>query len=259
MVIVISGATSGIGEESALWLANKGHRVYSLARRCKEHSQIHYLACDIAKKEDIRQSIEQIVAETGRIDVLINNAGIGSSGAFEFQPDEDTQRLIQVNVLGTMWLTKECIPYLKKTKGKILIISSVAGKLSIPFQTTYSMTKSALISFSEGIYNELRPFGVKVTCIMPGDIKTQFTQNRMKTERQEDYHQRIKKSVEKMEKDEQKGMPAKKIAKKIDQCIQKKNPPLLCTVGLSYRFFLFLEKILPAKLICFIIYQLYGK
>lgn len=259
MVIVISGATSGIGKETALLCSANHHQVYSLSRRCMNQPGIRYLSCDISKKEDIHLAVEQIIAECGTIDVLINNAGIGSSGAFELQPDADTEKLILVNTMGALWLSKECIPYLKKSKGKIINISSVAGKIAIPFQTIYSMTKSALISFSEGLHNELRPFGVKVCCILPGDIKTEFTEHRMKTEDAADYHERIKKSVERMEKDERHGMAAKKIAKKIYRCIEMKNPPLLCTVGFSYRLFLLLEKILPARLVYRIIYQLYGK
>ncbi len=259
MVIIITGATSGIGKETASLLKKEGHTIYCLARRVLQDENIHYLQCDLKNKEEIKQAITQIIFEQNRIDCIINNAGMGISGAFEHHQEDEMETILKVNLEGLLYFTKLCIPYLKKTQGRIINISSIAGAISIPFQTMYSLTKAAIISFSKGLRNELKPFKVKVCCILPGDIATEFSQNRVKSKQEKDYQMRIQNSIAKMEKDEKNGMSPSKVAKKIQKIIHKKNPPILCSVGFQYQMILFLSKVLPARIISTIIYQMYAK
>ena len=259
MVVVITGATSGIGEETAKLYAKEGHTVYSLARRVKDIEGIRYLSCDLTRSEDIESSIKNIIDESGQIDLLINNAGMGISGAFEYHTNEEIESIINVNILGLLKITKAVVPYLRKTKGKIINISSVAGPIAIPFQGMYSLTKSAVISFTESLRNELRPFGVKVSAVLPGDTKTGFTDARKKSADKNEYGDRINRSVSKMEKDERNGASPIKVAKVIMKVSKKKNPNTYYVVGFSYKLLVFLSRILPKRFVNWLIYQIYAK
>ena len=122
----------------------------------------------------------------------------------------------------------------------------------------YSVTKAGVLAFSNGLRNELRPLDIKVTSILPGDTKTGFTASREKSVDNGRYGDHISKSVSKMEKDESSGVPAYKVAKKIYKVSKKKNPNTYYAVGLSYRFLVFLSRILPKRLVNWIIFKIYG-
>lgn len=259
MIVIVTGATSGIGQETARQLVQQGHIVYSFSRRTKDEKGIHYIPCDLRSLEDMQKAVKQVIEEQGHLDCLINNAGMGISGAIESHSQEEIETIVETNLLAPIHLSRLCIPYLRETKGRILFVSSVAGDISIPFQTMYSLTKAALISFSEGLKNELRPFSIQVSCILPGDTHTSFTENRVKSNADPLYGNRVQRSVEKMEKDERKGMSAQRIAKKIAKLVKKKHPPLVCTVGISYHVLLFLKKCLPRRWVNAIVYRMYAK
>jgi short-subunit dehydrogenase len=151
------------------------------------------------------------------------------------------------------------IPYLRKTKGRIVNIGSVAGELTIPFQTFYSMTKASVAALSEGLNMELKPFGIKVITVMPGDTKTGFTNNRRKTEvTNELYNDRIQKSISRMEKDEQHGKNPISVSKLIYKVIRKRRPPIKTTVGVDYKFLVFLKRLLPTRFVNYILYKMYA-
>lgn len=260
MVVVITGGTSGIGEATAISFANQGDTVYSLARRKKEDTDhIKYLSCDISNIKDIKSSIEKIIKKEGKIDLLINNAGMGISGAFEYHSKEEINKLINVNLNGLFDVSRLIIPYLRESKGMIINISSVAGVLSIPFQGMYSMSKAAVISFTESLRNELRPYKVRVTAILPGDTKTGFTDSREKSVDLSTYSDRISRSVSKMEHDERNGVSPFKVSKKIIKVSKKKNPNTYYVVGFSYSLLIFLSRILPKRFVNWLIYRLYAK
>lgn len=259
MIIVITGGSSGIGLETAkLFSQNKENTVYVLNRREVKEANINWIKCDITKSEDIASALLIITnAGENKIDLLINNAGMGISGAVEYHSEEEINKIINVNLLGTINLTRKCLPSM--TKGsKIINVSSVAGPIAIPYQTMYSVTKSGLLAFSDGLRNELRPLGIKVTSILPGDTKTGFTASREKSEDNGRYGDRIEKSVSKMEKDESNGVPAYKVAKKILKVSKKKNPNTYYVVGCSYKLLVFLSCILPKRFVNWIIFKIYG-
>ena len=261
MVIVITGGSSGIGLETAKMLANDtNNKVYVLSRRNVDITNVISLPCDITKDEDIEKIVSIIKDnENSKVDLLINNAGMGISGAIENHELEDIEKIISVNFTGLVNVTRKFIPLLRNSKGMIVNVSSVAGAISIPFQTMYSATKSAVLGFSNGLRNELRPYGVRVTSVLPGDTKTGFTDSRKKSEDPGNYGDRIEKSVSKMEKDERNGVPASKVAKLIYKVSKKKNPNTYYVVGTSYRLLVFLSRILPKRLANWIIYRLYAK
>ena len=178
----------------------------------------------------------------------------------EFTAEEDSRRQMAVNLDGTAAVCRASLPLLRKSRGMILNVSSVAAVLPIPFQTWYSASKAALNAYSSALANELRPFGVRVSAVMPGDIKTGFTAAREKSPVGDDvYCGRISRSVEKMERDEQNGMPPQAVAKKILRLSGRKRVPPVCTVGAGYAALVFLSRLLPRRLVNRILYLMYAK
>ncbi|MGI5986084.1 MAG: SDR family oxidoreductase [Clostridiales bacterium] len=249
-VAVITGGSSGIGKSTAQLLSKKGYSVYELSRSGKSENGIAHLTADITKPEDIKQAFKTVFDTEGRIDLLINNAGMGISGAVEFTDIEQAHRIFNVNFFGTFLCCKEALPYLRQTKGsRIINLSSVAAPIPIPFQAFYSATKSAVNSLTLALSNEVRPFGIKVSAIMPGDVHTGFTASREKTEDGEElYGNTIKRAVSSMEKDELSGMTPDYIASFIYRISQKKNPKVLYVAGSKYKLFVSLAKFLPVGL-----------
>ena len=258
MVIVITGGSSGIGlETSKLFSSCHDNIVYVLNRREIKENNINWIKCDLSDASSIKSAIELITKKHRIINILINNAGMGISGAVEYHSEEEIKKIIDVNLLGLINVTRLSLPYMSKGS-KIINISSVAGPISIPFQTMYSATKAGVLAFSNGLRNELRPLGIKVTSILPGDTKTGFTSSREKSIDNGRYGDHISKSVSKMEKDENNGVSAYKVAKKIFKVSKKKNPNTYYVVGLSYRLLVFLSRILPKRLVNWIIFKIYG-
>ena len=211
-IAVITGGTSGIGRATALCLRDAGYDVYELSRRPEGVEGLHHIRCDITDEDQVRAAVAEIIGQAGRIDVLINNAGFGISGAVEFTDTAEAQRLLDVNFFGMVRMNKAVIPHMRRAgRGRIVNLSSVAAPCPIPFQAYYSAGKAAVNAYTMALANELRPFGITVCAVQPGDIHTGFTAARVKTMAGDDVYQgRIGRSVQRMEHDEQTGMdPAK--------------------------------------------------
>lgn len=259
-VVVVTGASSGIGLAIAQNFESLGYTVYSFSRNAPSDENIHFIPCDVSDFESVLHAFSSLIDKEGEIDILVNNAGMGISGAIEYAPQQDIKRIVDVNLLGVVNCCQVALPYLRESKGIILNISSLGAEFTIAFQAMYSATKSAVLAFSTALRNEVRPCGVRVSCLLPGDVKTDFTKNRIKKETPETvYSQREKRSVAYMEKCEQSGMPASKIAKKVVKICNKKHPPVSFTVGVQYKLARFAYRILPQKLVNKILYSMYGK
>ncbi|MCX5775844.1 MAG: SDR family NAD(P)-dependent oxidoreductase [Firmicutes bacterium] len=259
-VVVVSGASSGIGLSIANLLTQKGYVVYGLARRTPQGKhEFSFISTDVTDDAAIHQAVATILEKEKRVDALINCAGMGISGAVEYTSKEEFQKIFDVNVYGTFALTKALIPALRETKGMIINIGSVAGVLTIPFQTFYSMTKVAVSTFSEGLRMELKPFGVRVVTVL-GDTKTGFTAAREKQQTTDPgYAKRLEKSVKMMEHDEEHGKDPITVAKVCARLLKKKHPPVAVTVGFKYKLFVFLKRLLPSRLVNTILFVMYGK
>lgn len=179
-VILITGASSGIGKDTALQLLQEGHIVYGTARRVKRMDDIgaaggHVLSMDVTDSEQIQATVHQIMNEQGRIDVLFNNAGYGLYGAVETVSIEDARQQFEVNLFGLAEVTKAVLPHMRKQKsGTIINTSSMGGKIYTPLGAWYHATKHALEGWSDCLRLELKPFNIDVVIIEPGGIATQF-------------------------------------------------------------------------------------
>ncbi|HIV00517.1 MAG TPA: SDR family NAD(P)-dependent oxidoreductase [Candidatus Stercoripulliclostridium merdipullorum] len=258
-VAVVTGATGGIGERIAAGLVKKGYVVYSLARSRKNAEGVRYRLVDLSDFEAAGEAVRQIAEEAGRIDLLVNNAGIGIGGAVETHTDEEIARLMTVNFTAAVALTNRVIPYLRQTKGRIVNIGSVAGELPIPFQTMYSASKSAIHAYSAALAGELHPFGIKVSCVIPGDTRTPFTANRQMAKHDDLYADRAERSIRRMERDEQNGTSPDRVAEVVVRCATQKRPPLRVAVGAKYKLFLIIGKLLPFGIVGAILNKLYAE
>lgn len=261
-VAIVTGGTSGIGRATALALQERGYTVCELSRRAEGMPDIRHIVADITKEETLQAAVEQVLAVEGRLDLVVNNAGFGISGAIEFTDTQEAQRLFDTLFFGMVRMNRYVIPLMRQQgHGRIVNISSVAAPVPIPFQAYYSAGKAAINAYTMALANELRPFGVTVCAVMPGDIKTGFTAARHKIIDGDDIYQgRIGRSVQRMEHDEQTGMDPAKVGRYIAAVASREGShhPLYAT-RIDYKFFVFLTKVLPARFLNWLIYQLYGK
>lgn len=260
-IAVLTGGTSGIGMQTALALKSAGYTVYELSRRAQGVEGLNHLVADVTDEAAVKKSVDEIVAREGKIDVLVNNAGFGISGAVEFTKTEDAKRLFDTNFFGMVNMNRAVVPVMREAgQGRIVNISSVAGQIPIPFQTYYSAAKAATNSYTMALANELRPYGVTVCAVQPGDIKTGFTKAREKTVDGDDvYGGRIGRSVSRMEHDEQTGMDPAVAGKFIANVAMKKKVSPIYTIGASYSFLTFLTRLMSWKTMNKIIGAIYAK
>lgn len=260
-IAVLTGGTSGIGMQTALALKNAGYTVYELSRRAQGIEGLNHLIADVTDEAAVKKAVDEIVAREGKIDVLVNNAGFGISGAVEFTKTEDAKRLFDTNFFGMVNMNRAVVPVMREAgQGRIVNISSVAGQIPIPFQTYYSAAKAATNSYTMALANELRPYGITVCAVQPGDIKTGFTKAREKTVDGDDvYGGRIGRSVSRMEHDEQTGMDPAVAGKFIANVAMKKKVSPIYTIGASYSLLTFLTRLMSWKTMNKIIGAIYAK
>lgn len=258
-VVIITGAGSGIGLATAKYLQKKGCKIYGTALHERE-SPFPLYVCDVTDTARMKIIFEEIFKKEGRIDAVINNAGYGISGAAEHCEPERVKRFFDVDLCSVINLSAAAIPYLRESGGgNIINIGSVTSLIPIPFQACYSAAKAGVENFSRALACEIKDFNIKVTCVLPGDTATGFTAARIKhgDEDGAHYNGKIEKSVAKMEHDERNGKSPVTVAKAVYKALKKKRPPLRITVGASYKFIIFLTRILPLRLVNFIIAKLY--
>ena len=185
-VVIVTGASAGIGEAGVRMLAREGATIVLVARRKARLDQLKQeieagggralaVEADITSAEDRRRIVRETLSAFGRIDALVNNAGYGQRGPIELVPVEAIRRNFETNLFSLIALTQLIIPIMReKGSGRIVNISSVAGRIASPLSSVYDATKHALEAVSDGLRGELAPFGIKVVIIEPGFIVTEF-------------------------------------------------------------------------------------
>ena len=269
-VVLITGASTGIGLSAAEQLMNKGVKVYAASRRGgvsqkaqSGEGEIIHVKMDVNNEAEIASVVGQILKENDHLDAVVSNAGNGIAGSVEDTSSEEVKYQMETNFFGAVKVIQACIPVFRKQGyGKIIATSSVAAIVPIPFQAFYSAGKSALLVFMQALALELKPFGIQCCSLLPGDTKTEFTSARKYTAAsqlpQSAYTQTMKRSVGKMEKDEQNGVEASKVARKIVSQIFKKKMKVSVVPGIDYKLICFLFNRLPASLRLWVVGLIYG-
>lgn len=258
-VAIVTGGTSGIGLAAAVALNQAGYTVYTFSRRGSGSAGLSHMAVDVTDEAAVASAVARIADRHGRLDLVVNCAGFGISGAIEFTDTADAVRLFDVDFFGMVRVNRAALPYLRQSKGRILNVSSVAAPVAIPFQAYYSAAKAAVNSYSLALANEVRPFGVTVAAVMPGDITTGFTAAREKSALGDDvYSGRISRSVHKMEEDEVHGMWPEVVGAYLCHLARVRRLKGLYAVGFTYQFFCLLAKLLPVQILNRLVYRLYA-
>jgi short-subunit dehydrogenase len=185
-VALVTGASSGIGLATAKALRNAGFRVFGTSRRAtaERSDGITMLACDVTDDESVAKLVERVRAEAGRIDLLVNNAGMGLLGAAEESSIAQAQALFDVNVFGVLRMTSAVLPAMRhQGKGRIVNVSSVLGLIPAPYSAVYASTKHAIEGYSESLDHELRTFGIRVVLVEPAYTRTAFEENLARPDR----------------------------------------------------------------------------
>jgi len=259
-VAIVTGGSSGIGLATANSLKEKGCIVYEFSRH-EGTSEINHISCDVTNEENVISAVDEVFNKEGHIDILVNCAGFGISGAVEFTTLSDAKAQMEVNFFGMVNVNKAVIPKMRENKsGRIVNISSVAAPIPIPFQAYYSASKAAISSYTAATANEIAPFGVTMCAVLPGDTTTKFTSSRKKSLDGDDvYGGRISRSVAVMEKDEMNGTDPKVTGAYIAKiAFKKKVKPYYC-VGFTYKLFFVVMKLLPIGLSNKMIGSIYAK
>lgn len=260
-VCLITGGTSGIGLATAAEMKKRGYAVYELSRRAAAQTEFYHIRADVTDEQAVNNAVEEILRREDHIDVVINNAGFGVSGAVEFTALADAKRQLEVNFFGMVNVCKAVLPKLRaQGRGRIVNLSSVAGVIPIPFQTYYSVSKAAINAYTMALANEVRPFGVQVCAVMPGDIRTGFTAARQKSQLGDEvYGGRISRSVAGMERDEQNGMRPETAGAYIASVATRRAVKPLCAIGAQYKLFCVLAKLLPVRTLNWLVGLIYAK
>ncbi len=263
-VIFITGVSSGFGKSMSEFLEGKGFIVYGTSRRTLEGVQKYkVLKADVTDKSSVDDAVQTILREEGRIDVLINNAGMGISGPIEFSSTEDIKLQMDTNFIGTVNMIQSVLPAMRKQRsGTIINISSIGGIMGLPYQGFYSASKFAIEGLSEALRMELKPFNIKVVVIRPGDFFTGFTSNR-RIEKELNangpYEKQLLKTMGIIESDEKKGLKPDYLARKIYRIIQSKNPSSHYIIASpEQKLAIILKKYLPGSLFSGILSSHYG-
>lgn len=251
-VVLITGASSGIGKAIAEFLQSKDYTVFGTSRNPGNRiSDFPLIALDVTRPETIQQAVSEVISKAGKIDILINNAGVGITGPIEETPDEEIKKAFDTNYFGPLNVIKAVLPGMRENKGGLIInVTSIAGYMGLPYRGIYSASKGALEITTEAFRMELKDFNIKMTNIAPGDFATNIAAGR--------YHAPIKKgspyekqygnTLKLMDQHVNEGKDPFIMARAIYKIIQEEDPRIHYKVGEPLqKFSVALKRILPDK------------
>jgi NAD(P)-dependent dehydrogenase (short-subunit alcohol dehydrogenase family) len=257
-IVVITGASSGIGEQTAILFKNAGHIVVNLSNNVTQQDKFNLL-CDVSNQEQVKQCFEQIEKDFGKIDILINNAGYGISGATEIISLEQAKHQFDVNFFGGFLCNKYALPLMQKGS-RIVFISSACAIFPLPYRTLYCASKAAVSMMSKSIRMELKQAGIDVVAICPGDTRTNFTANRIKNfQTNQRYGSSVQSATQKLDGREHKRMSKQYVAKKIFAIANKRTTKPEYIIGPKYKVFYAFSRLVPQKLFLNILHKMFSK
>jgi NAD(P)-dependent dehydrogenase (short-subunit alcohol dehydrogenase family) len=245
-VVLITGASSGIGASCATLLAARGCKVYGASRRAIAIDGVSPLHMDVTDDDSVLRAVATVLEREGRIDVVVNNAGIAIAGAVEDAATSDAKEQFEVNFFGVLRVCRAVLPIMRgQGAGYIINIGSIGGLIAIPYQGLYSASKFALEGLSESLRLEVRDFGIRVVLIEPGDHRTALTRNRRRIE-SSTYRDRCERAIGRMASDEQAGPDPECVARLVYRVMETREPRLRYTVGTGVqRAAVWLKRVLP--------------
>ncbi len=253
-VVLITGGSFGIGKSVGEYLTKKGFIVYGTSRNPSkiENHPFKLVALDVRKIETINSAVNEVVKNEGRLDVLVNNAGMGITGPIEETPTQEMRNVFETNFFGAIEVMKAVLPVMRSQKnGLIINVTSIAGYMGLPFRGIYSATKGALELVTEALRMEVVKFNIKVTNVAPGDFATNIASGRFHTPVYENspYTEVYQKNLDLMDAHVDSGSDPIQMAEAIFKIINKSNPKVHYKVGdFMQKFSIFLKRILPDKI-----------
>jgi NAD(P)-dependent dehydrogenase (short-subunit alcohol dehydrogenase family) len=248
-VVLITGASSGFGAATARLLAEKGMTVFGTSRRPAAGADAPFamLPLDVRSDESVATCVEAVLERAGRIDALVNNAGYTVAGAVEETSLEEARAQFETNFFGVVRMTRAVLPHMRRQGGgRIVTVSSLAGLVGVPFHATYAASKFALEGWSEGLRQEVRRFGVRVSLIEPGDFKTGATAARQRAASPVEAYGRVRdRAIECMAESEQAGPDPSGVALCVARVLQAPRPRLRYRVGTDARWVPRLRRLIP--------------
>ena len=264
-VALVSGASRGIGRALAVELAGRGIKVYGTGRSWPDDkSSLPFtpLDVDVTDDDSVEAGVGQVIEQSGRIDLLVNNAGVSHSGAIEETDLSVARAMFETNYLGVCRLIRAALPRMREQKaGTIAVVGSAAGKIGVPFQAHYAASKFAIEGLCESLYHELRPFGIRVLLIEPGDVRTGiWERSKSPVPKSSPYADAIDRFLK--VKDREMGpaaAPAEDVAREIADVIESGTKRLRHPAPAGARLILFARKLLPDWLFFYAVARNYGQ
>ena len=265
-VVLITGVSSGFGKAIAEALHARGFCVYGTTRAVpapETGGSFRSITMDVDSDASVAEGVERILREQGRIDVLVNNAGFGVAGAIEDTTVEEARAQLETNFLGTHRTCRAVLPAMREQRsGRIVNIGSLAGLVSVPFQAFYCATKYAVEAYTEALRMEVRPFGIHVSLVEPGDFATGFTAKRRMVRASGPssvYDERCRAAVGRMAADEARNTDIGPVVRQVIAVVESTKPRLRYPVAnLLQRTMVALRPALPARWFEFLIMDNYG-
>jgi len=258
-VALVTGASSGIGAATARRLARAGFVVYGAARRLDrlaalEGEGVRPLALDVTDDASMVAAVERVVAEQGRIDVLVNNAGYGSYGAVEDVPQEEARRQIEVNLFGLARLIQLVLPAMRaQGSGRIVNVTSMGGRIATAFGGWYHASKHAVEGLSDSLRQEVAPFGIDVVVIEPGGIRTEWggiaARTGLAASADGPYGERARAAAGMLGNPSaiSRGSDPDVVARAIERAVTAKRPRTRYAMGMGAKPILFARRVLPDR------------
>ncbi len=253
-IILITGASSGIGKSIGEFLTHKSYTVYGTSRNpaAVKDSKFPLLTLDVRNSDSIEACVSEIIEKSGRIDVVINNAGVGITGPLEEIPTQEIKNNFETNFFGPIEVIKAVLPQMRaQQSGLIINITSIAGYMGLPYRSIYSASKGALEIITESLRMEVKPFGIQITNVAPGDFATNIAAGRYHAPviRNSDYEQSYQKVLNTMNEHVDSGNNPQQMAEAIFRIIKTSNPKIHYKIGaFMQKFSIVLKRILPDKM-----------
>ena len=253
-VVLVTGASSGIGRACADLLARSGFTVYGTSRSTAEgetEGGWTSFPIDVRDEASVLRGVDRVLAQEGRLDALVNSAGYGIGGAVEDTTVHEARDLFETNFFGALRVCQAVLPHLRtQGAGTIVNVSSIGGRIALPFQGLYSASKFALEGLTEALRMEVKPLGIRVVLVEPGDTRTPFTAHRRRmTATGDAYLGRYKRALDRAERDEAAGIRPEAVARLVLRVLRRRSPRLRYTVGNPFqRLAVCLRGVLPGRL-----------